>query len=167
MIAHSIQRTEPLLQSGSSSFGDGKVATMVYESRSSGATSRHNPHQKHSKAAAHRQQSKYEQKRSLSSHKQTLDIIPEEQQHHQHNYSQSPQPGPQQSTGYCHSNTVITTDFWHSMQSLKKSSNSVSLDSLVANNENQSPNESNVDNSSSSNDEDDEDFDNFLDDWEL
>eukprot|EP00536_Pseudo-nitzschia_multiseries_P003094 jgi/Psemu1/6943/gm1.6943_g len=67
--------------------------------------------------------------------------------------------------------TVMATDYWHSMRSLKKSATTVSLDSLLVdeeNNEHHRPmNTSSSSSFSCSNFDSEEDYDNFLDDWDL
>jgi len=137
------------------------------------ATIRHHPHQHQSNAATRRR--KNECHRSAK-YTRTLEIIPEDQQQ-----DASPRPCGEHNNKAAlsqthNSNAVITTDYWHSMRSMKKSATSVSLDSLASNvNEGETMNDENqISNTrqirinySDSNIVADNDYDNFLEDWEL
>ena len=126
-------------------------------------------------ACSHRAGIRQDYRRSLR-YTRTLDVILEEtsteqnQQQEQHFYvtpNNSSQHLEQDNRSSCDSptTTVLTTDFWHSMQSMKKSATSVSLNCLVGANDNS--NNASEELNSGVLIEDDEGYDNFLDDWDL
>eukprot|EP00531_Pseudo-nitzschia_arenysensis_P016472 CAMPEP_0116137626 /NCGR_PEP_ID=MMETSP0329-20121206/12343_1 /TAXON_ID=697910 /ORGANISM="Pseudo-nitzschia arenysensis, Strain B593" /LENGTH=161 /DNA_ID=CAMNT_0003632543 /DNA_START=149 /DNA_END=634 /DNA_ORIENTATION=+ len=139
------------------------------------ATIRHHPHQHHSKVATRRRirpsvmnraLEKHENQRSLK-YTRTLDIIPEEFNNNHNNDAD-------ECSNYGN-DAVITTDFWHSTRSMKKSATSVSLDSLAPevngetrNDENQIPAPGQIQfDHASPNVVMDDDYDSFLEDWGL
>ena len=81
-----------------------------------------------------RKMAKHEQQRSFK-YTRTLDIILEEQQH---------DSSPERCGDSSNNTAVIATDFWHSTRGMKKSATSVSLDSLVVNEEESRNNEENL-----------------------
>lgn len=139
------------------------------------ATIRHHPHRHQSKEATRRR--KHEGFRSLK-YTRTLAIIPEDQQQDASSRSCEETTNLLQTHD---NNAVITTDFWHSTRSMKKSATSISLDSLASgenmveaqNDENRiskataSPVHVQNINDNGSNVILDDDYDNFLGEWEL
>mmetsp|Transcript_19560 Transcript_19560/g.48712 ORF Transcript_19560/g.48712 Transcript_19560/m.48712 type:complete len:162 (+) Transcript_19560:189-674(+) len=139
------------------------------------ATIRNHAHQHHSKmvtrrrirpSALNRALTKHENQRSFK-YTRTLDIIPEEFNNNHNSIADE---------SLNHSNdAVITTDFWHSKRSMKKSTTRVSLDSLSAdmngetrNDENQIPAPGQIHiKLGGPNVVFDDDYNNFLEDWEL
>lgn len=156
-----------------------ELSTCTSNSYNKSATIRHHPHRHQSKEAARRR--KHEGFRSFQ-YTRTLAIIPEDQQQ-----NASPRPCGERNNKNADlscthdNNTVLTTDFWHSMRSMKKSATSVSLGSLAPNlNEVETVNDENRISTptvspvqvQNINDNDlnvvfDDDYDNYLGDWEL
>mmetsp|Transcript_23108 Transcript_23108/g.54567 ORF Transcript_23108/g.54567 Transcript_23108/m.54567 type:complete len:191 (+) Transcript_23108:97-669(+) len=118
---------------------------------------------------------KQNHRRSLR-YTRTLDIILEETQQQPQNSFASAQQSfsthshiEHQGRPSCDSptTTVMTTDYWHSMKSLKKSATTVSLDSLLSEEDNDNNSRQIHTSGSDSAFEDEDDYNNFLDDWDL